>query len=442
MIAPMNLQTNPWSPEPLLSSAVPGPLNRTTFFDEQRRNRRATWRLAVGCAIAVAIVGIPISLVLSPILYAVALVIVNTIHLFAPIATTMSLLQGAGKLAFSVLDYLAGEPGVHVSTAALSFGIAAWFAPGILAVALIWLGIYCLFKHSGVGSIVVGVGARAPKNDDLEEQQLGNLVQEMALAAGISPPRLMLLDSDFINAGAIGSSIDDATVIVSRRLLEELDREETQGVIGHLIGSVANGDLRIAFAMTSVLLTFGALTTILKAPFGPRGRATFSRLLRLGLKGWRRRLDGDADRELLTRLIDEGMEVEGAEDQRIPMLLAPFMLASISVQWSLFILVPGLLKPLLALLWRKRRYLADATAVQLTRNPEGVTRALMRANWGTVPGGAHVAHLFVIGPAGAENVSEFLSWQGIGFHPPLKQRLKRLRAAGAQADISSFLRPP
>jgi hypothetical protein len=191
--------------------------------------------------------------------------------------------------------------------------------------------------------------------------------------------------------------------------------------------------------MTSVLLTFGALVAILKAPFGPRGRATFLALLKFGLRGWRHRLDGESDRELLAQLIDEGLQIEGADDKRVPMPLAPFILASISVQWTLFVLVPGLLKPFLALLWRKRRYLADATAVELTRNPDGISRALLRARWGAIPGSRSVAHLFIAGPTGAETFSEFFGWQGIGFHPPLKQRLMRLRAAGSQVDISAAL---
>lgn len=432
----MNFQQAP-QPSARLQPGTLGPVDRTSFFAEQRRNRRATWRLALACCVAVIVLGIPISLVLSPIFYAVVLFALNTIHLFTPIPLLMGVLRGVGTLTFALLDYLSGEAAAP-SMLPLALGITCWFLPGIIAVATIWLGIYTLFKHSGAGGIVLSVGARAPKSDDLEESQLGNVVREMSLAAGIAPPRLLLLDGESLNAAAIGASSDDATVIVSRRLLDQLDREETQGVIGHLIASIGNGDLRIAFFMTSVLLTFGALVALLKAPFGTRGRATFFSLLRLGARGWRGRLDGASDQELVNRLINEGLEVKGAEDERIPMLLAPFMLATIAVQWTLFVLLPGLLKPFLALLWRKRRYLADATAVQLTRNPDGLARALLRAQWGVIPGSTGVAHLFVTGPVGAESLSGFLGWQGIGFFPPLRQRLKRLRATGAQVDIASL----
>jgi Zn-dependent protease with chaperone function len=239
-----------------------------------------------------------------------------------------------------------------------------------------------------------------------------------------------------VNAAAVGSSLDDATLIVSRRLLDECDREQTEAVVGHLIASIANGDLRIAFLMTSVLLTFGSLVAILKTPFGPHGRATLQKFMRLGLKGWRQTLDGQAERELLQNLIAEGLQIEDMHDKRIPMLAAPFILASISVQWTLFVLIPGLLKPCLALMWRARRYLADATAVQLTRDPNSLALALLGVRWDTLPGTQNVAHLFIAGPTGSESLGDFLTWQGMGFHPPLKRRLMRLRALGAQVDIS------
>jgi Zn-dependent protease with chaperone function len=252
------------------------------------------------------------------------------------------------------------------------------------------------------------------------------------------PPRLLLLDGDAVNAAAIGRSRDDAIVIVSRRLLDEYDREETQGIIGHLIGSIGNGDLDIAFWMTSVLLSFSLSVAILKTPFSVNGRTTFLRLIRLGIRGWRGGLDGAADKELLTRMINGNFAIEDMDDKRMPPLLVPFMLASIAVQWTLFVLVPGLLQPFLALLWRKRRYLADATAVQLTRNPEGLARALFKPSWAPVPGGQGVAHLFLYGPVGSESIGDFFMWKGVGFHPTTMRRLQRLRALGAHVDLSKL----
>ncbi len=421
------------SPRP----AVAGPVDRVSFFDEQRRNRRATWRLAAASALALFVVGVPLSFVLAPLLYAIALIAFNTIHLFMPIPETLKLLDGLGNLAFSLFEHLGGDSTASISTAALLPAIAVWLLPGIAAAVLFWLGIFFLFRHSGIGAIIIGLGARAPKAEDLEEQQLLNLVEEMALAAGVRPPAVKLLDGEASNAAAVGSSLEDATLIVSRRLLDECDREQTEAVIGHLVGSLANGDLRIAFLMTSVLLTFGSLMTVLKTSLGPHGRAAFLKFLRLGLRGWKQPLNGEADRELLRALIAEELEIEDVHDKRVRVLAAPFMLASLSVQWTLFVLIPGLLKPCLALLWRTRRYLADATAVQLTRDPDSLARALLGVPWNTPPGTQAVGHLFIAGPAGSETVADFLTWQGMGFHPPLKRRLMRLRALGAQIDINN-----
>jgi hypothetical protein len=96
-------------------ATVIGPADPTTFFDEQRCNRRATWRLALGCVVAIIIVSLPISLVLAPLLYGVTLIVINTIHLFAPIPAIIEILQSVGNLAFAMLDYLAGEKGATIS---------------------------------------------------------------------------------------------------------------------------------------------------------------------------------------------------------------------------------------------------------------------------------------------------------------------------------------
>ena len=110
--------------------------------------------------------------------------------------------------------------------------------------------------------------------------QLSDAVQEMAIAAGIPAPRIMLIDSPAANAAAIGISADDARIVVSRGLLERLNRDELEGALAHLVGSIGNGDLRIAFRVTSVLETYGLLLAIINAPFGPQARRTLWRIVR------------------------------------------------------------------------------------------------------------------------------------------------------------------
>ena len=108
--------------------------------------------------------------------------------------------------------------------------------------------------------------------------------KRMAIAAGVKPPRVMLLDGPVVNAAALGSSYDDAVVLVSRRLLDELDRDETQAVVAHLIGAVGNGDLRVALSMLSLFRTIALLMTALGATLGPAARRTLLRMMRLALR--------------------------------------------------------------------------------------------------------------------------------------------------------------
>lgn len=418
------------------------PEDRITFFAEQQRNRRATWRMMVACGIALFIVGIPLCLVLSPLLYAGALIVLNTIHLVMPIPSVIDRLQEMGTMAFAVFGYLAGDAEFQISSAQLFSGVVLWLAPGIVTIVVIWLGVYSLFRHAGVGSVLLCLGARPPQVTDIEEKQLCNLAEEMALAAGVPAPRVMLLDANEVNAAAIGTSVVDATLIFSRRALDVCNRDETQGMVGQLIGSISNGDLRIAFLMTSVRLTFAMLVTLLRAPFGPHGRTMFLQLVRLGMKSWKRERYTASDTEFLKTLIADGLRMEGPDDldnlanHWTFLLLSPLVLASLSVRWTLFVLLPGLIDPILALLWRTRRHLADATAVQLTRNPDGVASAIRRSG-SVIPGSQGVAELFLYGPAGAESVSELLRWQSVGFHPSGVSRLQRLRAQGAEVEIAN-----
>jgi Zn-dependent protease with chaperone function len=192
-------------------------------------------------------------------------------------------------------------------------GLTVMLLPGAVAMVLIWLGLHALFIRAGVDGVLLALGAREPRDGDPEERQLVNVVEEMAVAAGLRPPRVMLLDSVVANAAAIGSSSDAATVVVSRRLLDELDRDETQGVIGHLVGSTGNGDLRISLIIASVFQAYGLLVTLVDTPFGSESRAAVMRLLRFamlrGSTGGR-----DAEAAAVTTLLTRHLGMEGEDD--------------------------------------------------------------------------------------------------------------------------------
>jgi hypothetical protein len=183
--------------------STPGPVDRTSFFEEQKRNRRATWRLAVACGFAIFVMGIPLSIVLTPFVFVFALAVAQTLDLFfSPTALQglMNLMAWIG----AVLDYFLDGNGPQFSLSTLFLAVGVVLLPGIGTVAALWFSIYSFFRHAGVGGVLLSLGARTPRLEDLEEQQLTNLVSEMALAAGVPPPRVMLLDSPVANASAIG----------------------------------------------------------------------------------------------------------------------------------------------------------------------------------------------------------------------------------------------
>ena len=126
---------------------------------------------------------------------------------------------------------------------------------------------------------------------DLEERQLRNVVEEMAIAAGLQPPRLRIIDSDVVNAGAVGVGVDDVTVLVTRGLLDTLDRDETQAVVGHVVGSIGNGDLKIVSIIFSIYQTWGALALLVNAPFAASSRRAIWRGFRTAFRAQDRTVD-------------------------------------------------------------------------------------------------------------------------------------------------------
>jgi Zn-dependent protease with chaperone function len=225
------------------------------------------------------------------------------------------------------------------------------------------------------------------------ERQLCNVVEEMAIAAGVKPPNVRIIKSKAVNAVAVGLTIDDATILVTTSFLKKLDRDERQAIVAHLMGSVGNGDLRIAATILSVFATWGLISLLLEAPISARRRQGLARLARIFLAGLRRRLDSVSAREAFTLLLagsswDMGMieDVEAIRPEsplrgclvillQVP-LIAVLGLSSIAARTTVALCTALGLGPWLAAMWRNRRRLADASAVQLTRNPTALARAV------------------------------------------------------------------
>jgi Zn-dependent protease with chaperone function len=387
------------------------------------------------------------SVVISPLVYGALLVGNDLVNLLIPTPDLFYLFAHADQ-----------NPSLHQSSessGAVEVALAL-VIPGMIAIALAWLGTRALFLRAGPQGIIRALGAREPSGEDLEEQQLTNVVAEMAVAAGVKPPRVLLLDGAAANAAAIGSSHEDATVVVSRRLLDELDRDETQAVVGHLIGAVGNGDLRVALALLSLFRTIGLIMTALGATLGPASRRTLWRVVRLA---FRKPGAPVSEEEALQvdALLSKSVEMEDSDIDRISahgkttildVIKLPFLMAYTAIWMCRIAFMSFVVSPLLALVWRSRRYLADATAVQLTRNPDGLAKGLasLSAKGGIVPGGSWAAPLFIIGPqvSGRSSGSAGRAAGGLmgdefgvlAFDPPIARRIARLRRQGATVDLA------
>jgi len=415
------------------AATMPGPADREHFFAAQVRNRRAAWRLTALAALGVALMGVPMSAVISPLVYAAVIVLNDLVSLALPTADLLHLLAHVDQ-----------QPGPSALPDALLgvILVAALVIPGSLIMLLAWLGARALFLGGGADALLRSLGARDPRSDDPEERQLQNLVEEMAIAAGVRPPRVAILDGAAANAGAVGSGPDDATLIVSRRLLDELDRDQSQGLIGQLVGSVGNGDLRAALAIVSMHRAFGLVMAVLGAPFGPHARHTLLRLVRLGLRrgGPADAKELDAIDEMLTQSasMPEGDVDPSKKTTLADVIRLPFLMAYTAFWMARLAFVGFMVGPLLALAWRSRRYLADATAVQLTRNPDGVARGLaaLSSRGGVIPGGSWAAPLFVVGPErGPSGGFRGDDFGIVSYSPPIASRLARLRRQGSTVDL-------
>jgi Zn-dependent protease with chaperone function len=291
---------------------------------------------------------------------------------------------------------------------------------------------------AGMVGVAHRLGARPPRTGDLEERQLINIAEEMAVAAGMPPPAVMILDSPCVNVAAFGPSSSDATILVTRGLLDRCDRDETQGAIAHTIAMIGNGDQRLALLLVSVFATLGLVRHILKAPLSKDARRQLRDLLAFAIRS-RGAPDRLAEAALLETMLaeDEGSDLDDSTKggKILLVLLMPFQLAHAFFNLVQFLASFLFLSPTLALLLRRRRYLADATAVQLTRHPEGLQRALHQTNLAptlAIPGAGQTALMFLVEPNDAHRSSAAPFGLMFSVHPTVGRRYERLGYLGAR----------
>ena len=290
-----------------------------------------------------------------------------------------SLLLIAAFLAFvTVFGYIIGFAWIGDPVGAL-FGLVLAFVVGIISG----------FATYYAGDRMVLAASRAKEITHDDAPVLFNVVEEMTIAAGLPMPKVYIVDDSAPNAFATGRDPEHASVAVTKGLLEKLDRDELQGVIAHEMSHVANFDIRY-----SMLVGILVGTTVLISDFFLRG------LWFGGGRGGGRR-DG------------------GGGQLQIIMIIIAVVLA---------ILAPLFARLLQLSISRQREFLADATAVRLTRNPKGLADALQKIsgdNEVLEVANRATAHLYIVNPIKKfEKRSKGL----FSTHPPIQERIQILRA--------------
>lgn len=398
-----------------------------------------------------AVSGIPLCVVVSPLLFAVVIVVAHLIDLVAPLGPEQwAALRRVAFVLPELWGALRGRPAdVAWSTLALFL-----VAPGMLLMLVAWPFVRRLQRVAGAGTILRRIPSREPDSTVLREQQLANVVAEMAVAAGVPVPRVRIIDSRVVNVAAIGLTTEDATIVATSGFLRELDRDERQAMVAHLIGSVGNGDLEIAAVILSVLGTWGLLSAILEATLFPTQRRLVRRFAAASARSLRGRVNRSEARAVVEPLMSGGIPdpMQVAEAFRpesclgaafgvlvLAPLLATVGIASIAARQLAALLTVLGFGPWLAAMWRARRRLADATAVQLTRHPSALASAVRKMGEAdvVVPGGWPVSFLFPVWVAvTGENAAdaEHGAGQIVGMRLETAPRLEHLARLGASLE--------
>jgi len=280
------------------------------------------------------------------------------------------------------------------------------FLARVACFTLLFVGGASLYKAVRLGgggpAVAEMLGGRAvsPSTRVPAERTLLNVVQEMAIASALPVPAVYVLDGeDGINAFAAGTKPERAAIAVTRGALRSLDRAELQGVVGHEFAHVRNGDMLLN-------------TRLIALQFG---------IMAIGVVGLA--LTAGAAQMRTSKKEEEGV--------RLVLVVVGLVLAAIG--WL------GFLKARLiqSAVSRQREYLADASAVEFTRNPSGLLSALRKialSDGGSRLGNAHAAE-----------VGHLLFGEGrrpalfglLATHPPIAERIRRLESATSSGPLAA-----
>lgn len=269
---------------------------------------------------------------------------------------------------------------VSLIGAAIGYFYGSWLGGLLLAVVI--AVVYTLIMVSQSTSVVMAMNHAHEVTDANAAPELFHVVEDMAMVARVPMPKVYIIDDPSPNAFATGNNPEHAAVAATTGLLAMMNREELEGVIGHEISHVRNYDIRIstiALALTS----------------------TISILVNFGMRGlwWG---GGNRDRKEGSNPIDLILMVLSL----LAIILAPIVATMIQLALS-----------------RNREYLADASSVELTRNPQGMISALRKLEGGQPMKNVDSASaaLYISDPAKKKRESSLFST-----HPAIADRIERL----------------
>ena len=261
----------------------------------------------------------------------------------------------------------------------------AYNNPSILYVAVIFSVVMNIVSYWNSDKIALSLSGAVPA-DLAQFRELNNIVENLAITAGLPKPRVYIINDAAPNAFATGRNKEHAAVAVTTGLLQILDRTELEGVLAHELSHIGNRDILVS----TVAVVLAGFIAILSDMF-LRGRF---------FMGGRR----DGDREGSNVLMIVGV---------ILAILAPIFATLVQLAIS-----------------RKREYLADASGALLTRYPDGLANALQKIAASAQPmrhASKATAHLFIANPFGGVGRKLSGLWST---HPPIENRIRILRDMG------------
>jgi len=338
------------------------------FFDHQERARRSTWWLGLFFVLGV----------------------VGTVGSLLLLVGAIALVKAKGSASVESMDDLVRPE--------LGW---AWAVAGLATLVILLVSLNRLWQLSrGGGAVAEMLGGRLVdrRTTDPAERRLLNVVDEMALASGVPVPPVYVLEEASINAFAAGTTHADAALGVTRGCIEQLDRDELQGVIAHEFSHVFHADMRINARTAAAIAGIMAIATI----------------------GY-----------VLVRFVGPSIARSGGGGRKnngagigVAIILAGLVLMVVGFGGSLF----GTL--LQAAMSRQREYLADASAVQYTRNPRGIAGALRKIK-ASSRAPIHSSHARDMNHFFFANAAE--RW--LSTHPPLDERIRRIEGLPDDAPV-------